>query len=134
MTAAGLPWTAWLAVVNLASTVIDSVQVNSSSSSSNHLAPAAVVPLIGGLVHVLQHTMISQVRAIMLDMHHPLQADPSPSLPSLDLDQLPPPRKLMILQGKHAPAGTAGLMHIVHGQLQQGEGSRVSQQQGIGHT
>lgn len=72
MTAAGLPWTAWLAVVNLASTVIDSVKVNSSSSSSNHLAPAAVVPLIGGLVHVLQHTMISQVSATMLDMHHTL--------------------------------------------------------------
>jgi hypothetical protein len=67
MAAAGLSWTNWLAVVTVAQAVIDAVPeatptMPSMPSSNGSVRGAACVPLAGGLVHVIQHSTISQVR------------------------------------------------------------------------
>eukprot|EP00878_Enallax_costatus_P009355 GHUV01009777.1.p1 GENE.GHUV01009777.1~~GHUV01009777.1.p1 ORF type:complete len:703 (+),score=264.85 GHUV01009777.1:111-2219(+) len=59
MAAPGLPWASWLAVVTLASTVLD--------TAGNGPLVVACIPLAAGLVHVLQHSTISQLRLKCLE-------------------------------------------------------------------
>lgn len=53
MTAPGLTWTRWLAVVSLVLTVLE--------TTGNGSLAADCIPLAAGLVHVLQHSTVSQV-------------------------------------------------------------------------
>jgi hypothetical protein len=72
MTAAGLSWTNWLAVVTLAHGVITAVSAAPSApGSGGSVLARACVPLAGGLVHVLQHSTVSQVRlgGLLVIMH-----------------------------------------------------------------
>jgi hypothetical protein len=60
MAASGFSWSAWLAVVQLASSLIASAAPAARASGTSGL-PVVLVPLAGGLVHVLQHSTVSQV-------------------------------------------------------------------------
>ncbi|WIA23756.1 hypothetical protein OEZ85_000433 [Tetradesmus obliquus] len=70
MAAAGLSWTNWLAVVMLAQAVVEAAApARSSAAAAGGSVPAAAcVPLAGGLVHVIQHSTISQLRGKCLEV------------------------------------------------------------------
>lgn len=63
MVASGIPWSNWLAVVEVAQAVIASASSPTASSGvRSGVSGAACVPLAGGLAHVIQHSTVSQVR------------------------------------------------------------------------
>lgn len=70
MAAAGLSWTNWLAVVTLAQAVVEAAAPAGASTAAGggSVPAAACVPLAGGLVHVIQHSTISQLRGKCLEV------------------------------------------------------------------
>jgi hypothetical protein len=63
LTAAGLNWSTWLSLVTLAAALTAAAAGGGGSNGSNGYV-VALVPLAGGLVHVLQHSTISQVKRV----------------------------------------------------------------------
>jgi hypothetical protein len=62
MSAAGISWVNWLAVVTVAQTMVEAAATTAASAANDgDVPPAVLVPLAGGLVHVIQHSTVSQV-------------------------------------------------------------------------
>jgi hypothetical protein len=62
MSAAGISWANWLAVVTVAQTMVEAAATTAASAANDGGVPPTVyVPLAGGLVHVIQHSTVSQV-------------------------------------------------------------------------
>lgn len=60
MTAPGIPWASWLGVVTLAAALIEAAGQRQQDTDGALLLDC--LPLASGLVHVLDHSTVSQVR------------------------------------------------------------------------